>query len=446
MAPLSSAFSKRLEQHPSIVWRLQPHGLMLAVNGQLLVGERALAVPAVHAWLKKNGWSPLTTLLTGLKTSPAPDVTVYEHAPFPQGKKGAQDVVGAARKLRKLVPGDERQVSPNHVLVPASLGHSCPFGAPSPVNGTPSLQAPLKPELDVTVIDSGYQWDYERWGANPLGSRVNHTEADWLSPLSGWQPGDPDTPGESVPSPAGPRLAALAGHANFIAGVIAQGCPHAQITIRNHNGLFEPTAQDFPTEASVARALIQSAGAPVIDVGFAFWVLDGIISCAWDTAFTVLGGESIVVAPAGNQSSPYPRYPAALATIDPKLFRNAVGVASRLPAIPPGSLAPNGLLPPPLFTNYGRWVTCSADGHEVESTFLRVDMRLEDQEPVGAGPENFANAWATWNGTSFAAPKVVAAIATHLAAGAPSPQAARDAVLAGGVRDPRHRLGIVLNL
>jgi hypothetical protein len=95
----------------------------------------------------------------------------------------------------------------------------------------------------------------------------------------------------------------------------------------------------------------------------------------------------MVVAPAGNQHSERPRYPAALSGSN----NHMIGVGSTTGE----------------FSNYGPWVTCSADGADVESTFLRIrtKRRLED-----GGRYAFRDAWAQWNGTSFATPKVVAAI------------------------------------
>jgi hypothetical protein len=65
-------------------------------------------------------------------------------------------------------------------------------------------------------------------------------------------------------------------------------------------------------------------------------------------------------------------------------------------------------------------VKCSAVGTNVVSTFLHVNMPLEEQVGDGEPREDlrahdFAqNSWALWNGTSFAGPKVAAAIASRL--------------------------------
>jgi len=73
-----------------------------------------------------------------------------------------------------------RQVSPNHVLVPAPANVGCPFGAPRPP-GSGTLRMPASGESPtVAVIDSGYQdwwtssvvdkWGntWGPWGTNPL--------------------------------------------------------------------------------------------------------------------------------------------------------------------------------------------------------------------------------------------------------------------------------------
>jgi thermitase len=456
LAAGDSPFSQRVMQHPSIVWYLQQHGVMLAVNNQIMVGEEAIASSRVTEYLGVNGWEQVGELFprerppgvanvaSRANVPSVPNVALYQHAMFPKDKP-VPDVVTAVRMVRGLLPAEQHpHVTPNHVLIPAPFGHSCPYGPPSPAPGAHALPPPQAGRAirQITVIDSGYQWS-PKWGANPLDPWVTLDQADWLGADGAWHPGAADVAGETVATATGNKLVALAGHANFIAGVIAQHCPHAHIVVRNHNGTVQPDAQDFATEASVARALAASVGSPVIDVGFAFWPLDGQISSAWASAIKALGGHSLVVAPAGNQGLSSPRYPAALAFLDPKMFSNVIGVASRTPAIPtlpPGS---DGQLPPPCFTNYGPWVTCSADGHNVVSTFLKLDMKLEEQEPATAGPLDFRNGWAQWNGTSFAAPKVVAAIACALDQH-PQPLEAWHSIIAGKPKDPHHRLGIEL--
>lgn len=309
--------------------------------------------------------------------------------------------------------------------------------------------------------------------------------------LGSWQKGVPDAAGEQFKG----RLLALAGHANFIAGVVANRCPQAEITVINHNGSFlenasraaevgpnaglDPGCFDYPTEAAVARSLCWSmsqnaiqAHVPhpkVIDVGFAFlpWTtgitLPGFVgsgdalSAIWQHTFAYMGTDPIVVAPAGNQDSELRRYPAALWARDPVFFKNVVGVASiddpgpADPRIPAAYLAEQAALAArpggDSFTNHGAvgddWVRAAAIGRNVVSTFLYVNTALEDRgDPSMLDFE--PNYWAVWNGTSFATPKVVAGIASELAAGAPGTAQAWTTVESSGgpVTDPE--LGVQL--
>src|SRR5262249_29256772 len=135
------------------------------------------------------------------------------------------------------------------------------------------------------------------------GAPSDVADADW--PAAGDQSPEVVT----VVEPDGPHqaLAALAGHANFVAGAVARNAPHAEISIINHNGAFHPDADDFPTGATVARSLIRATGASVVNVGFAFAPyapdpLNAPVSCIWQKALLYLGPGTVVVAPAGNQS------------------------------------------------------------------------------------------------------------------------------------------------
>ena len=69
------------------------------------------------------------------------------------------------------------------------------------------------------MIDAGYQWR-RAWGRNPIDALCNVVaeQAHWQAPGGGWvpQPADfEDADGDGC-------LDAIAGHANFVAGVIGQ--------------------------------------------------------------------------------------------------------------------------------------------------------------------------------------------------------------------------------
>lgn len=160
----------------------------------------------------------------------------------------------------------------------------------------------------------------------------------------------------------------------------------------------------------------------VIDLGFSFAAYGGVISVAWQSALEFLGTGVLVVAPAGNQgSNVQPFFPAALSTIPTpqNSFQNVVAVAS----IDPVTVGKPTLS---CFSNSGNWVTCSAIGRNVASTFLNLgEVELEDggtpqdgncsSADFPDGTFDFDNSWARWSGTSFATPKVVAAVCAQLA-------------------------------
>jgi hypothetical protein len=120
--------------------------------------------------------------------------------------------------------------------------------------------------------------------------------------------------------------------------------------------------------------------------------------CRADKRWSLIGTRHVIVAPAGNHEWNSPRYPAALHAT----YSNVIGVASH-----------DGTVAAParsIFSDYGDWVTCSAVGQQVVSMF--VVTHLPPEEDPDPGKPHQYNAWAEWNGTSFASPKIAAAIAS----------------------------------
>jgi hypothetical protein len=422
--------------------------LVLSVKDELLVAQEV--APEVNNFLIKNKFSkdvPVDALPRVFGEAGASDDIVI----IDLVKENAFAATDAVRRQSFLK--DPQSVSPNHILIPAPTEDQCPWGPPSPAYGYPAGGADAGPSEPVTVIDASYLWK-PAWGANPLEELCHLNGIRWAEwhkhGQKDWQPGTP-----TLPSMNGNLkvLDALAGHANFVAGVVAQGAPHPRITIWSHNGGFKKGSPEVPTEAAVCRSLWASQrpadagnppnatsgpeallGAPakVIHIGFAFHPYKGVPSVAWQRTFQRIkdlrsaADLPLIVAPAGNQNSPYRRYPAAFLDTLPL---TVIGVAS----LQPGGNARSN------FTNYGDWVTCSAVGEDVESTFLNVKMMLEEDMSTPRHIHEFRpNAWGTWNGTSFAAPKVTGAIAARLSAGAPSAIVAWNALQA--VCQPNYNL------
>jgi hypothetical protein len=448
----------------------------LAVKDQLLINLSATPVPFQHQNVTGLGKRiadtlqalkvpsrPLTTVFAGL-SNPGhfEDVVIFQVTP-PAG----QTVFSITNRLRATALGNAAPgtVSPNHVMVPAPNGDWCPHGPPSPLATVP-VHSPLGSEpVDITVIDSGYIWAPPSpggpWGANgspsdnPLydvcADVVVH-EAQWLQVSPGpnntttaqWVNGTPNV----VDANGDGKLDALAGHANFVAGLIGQHCSDATVHIWNHNSGFsyKPGAFDnFSTEAAICRSLVMSQLAKrthVIQIGHETTVAKGIWSLVWDLAFSrigykrVLKNDVVITAPAGNQGVTNLRIPAGLHT----KYSFVKGVASV-----------NDQGTRSTFSNYGPWVTCAARGEKVESTFLYVNMAVEENANTSTGalppPRNFSQtSWAVWNGTSFAAPKVAGEVAARLSPSANAAQAWTSLMTCSGTSCPTGAgLGVIFN-
>jgi subtilisin family serine protease len=423
-----SAFTRRLASFPRTAYYPLPSAqcrtAVVFVIDELLVGHRAAIEPHVTKQLTTLGAVDTgVTVFAGLRPPPSEDVQIWRLKQTP-GTGTQPDVAEAVWQTRPLLTSlgiDRKQVAPNHVLIPSPNWHSCPWGPPEQPGGAAVLPPRSLPAgVDVVVIDSGYI------DSGPIAARIErpvdygqwftgtpNAAAGGFGPPYKWKAQAAEHPNADGNN----MLDALAGHADFVAGVIARACPNAQITVADQNGaLVWHDDADTPvsTEASVARALWQHRTASLLHVGFAFATLPDAqlapdtVDMSGPPSWTlelVLGGiarQTVVVCPAGNQGCPVRQYPAAFHLH----HENVVGV---------GSLAPSNTRS--TFSNYGPWVACCAEGENVLSTFLSLPTPVptEEADPPGAVPGSHPakqfSGWARWSGTSFAAPKVTAAIA-----------------------------------
>jgi thermitase len=419
---IASAFTQRIVDHPRIAYYPHPGcgALVLFVVDELLVADDALA--SVMGTLGGIVSDTGATVFSESAVHPPTDVHILRIEtpgthPFP-------DVAEAVWQARAALPAGihPSHVSPNHVLVPAPNYHTCPSGPPHLRVKEPEPLGPADGTVRVTVIDSGYV------PGGPLGARAGHDYGYWLTPLPEdplkytWEKETPDLVGPDPLDQDGDGLLdALAGHANFVAGVVAQGCSTAAIEVVSHNAVFvwaDDAPVPMPTEASVALSLWQALHATrppnVVTVGFAFPtlpatrpapVVDGFPSYTFSECLDAIPDRDIViVAPAGNQNCVVPQYPAAFHT-DPS-YPNVVGV---------GSVDHHGGRS--TFSNHGPWVACCTEGEDVVSTFVdAANMTPEEPQDDGTRPSFDFDGWASWSGTSFAAPKVAAAIAREVSA------------------------------
>jgi hypothetical protein len=200
-------------------------------------------------------------------------------------------------------------------------------------------------------------------------------------------------------------LDAGAGHGTFVAGVLQQVAPGADIRV------YRAVDSDgIGSETGVACAMLRAAaeGASILNLSLGTSTVDDEAPVAMSVAMELLAErhpDVLVVAAAGNDGDTRPCWPAALPGVVAVAGLTASGDAST-------------------WSNRGGWVTCSSVGEGVVSTFV---PGRKAEVTFGADP------WACWTGTSFAAPQVAGLVARH---GDLRPRAALDRVLAGAPTVP----------
>jgi subtilisin family serine protease len=214
-------------------------------------------------------------------------------------------------------------------------------------------------------------------------------------------------------------LDAQAGHGTFVAGVVLRHAPGARLLARRVIG-----GDGVGDELDVIRALewlAERRHADVVNISLGCHTYDDRPSPVMARALAALGRRTVVVACAGNTAGDRPFWPAAAKPV--------VGVA----ALDGGDRA--------WFSNHGRWVDACAQGVDVTSTFVRFN----GTRPASGGtdPDDFQG-YATWSGTSFAAPVVAGRIAGLAAAEGIGADEAADRVLDPEANPSLPGLGVVV--
>ncbi len=184
-----------------------------------------------------------------------------------------------------------------------------------------------------------------------------------------------------------------AGHGTHVAGIVASLAPGATIVARRL--LTTPVGQ--ASDLDVAEALLDHGGADVINCSFGATSLNDAPPILIEDALAALPSSTVVVAAAGNAGTSRPNFPAACNGV------MAVGAV--------GSPNNDGTWLQTDFSNHGLWVDCCAPGVAIASAFLdRPDLGFDG--------------WATWSGTSMAAPAITGTIAALVKQGVTAQQAA----------------------
>jgi subtilisin family serine protease len=327
------------------------------VHGELLVRSDAASDPALLQALAPYGFT--ATPLAGLKGR-----VLRLHGCDPH--LSVDQLTDVARFIRTT----GHQASVNHItpLGPVMKGRG------GPENTTVSLPAPATSggsPVRVAVIDTGVTAEQRTDG--------------WLAGLAG---ADNLDPLDDLPTPNG-FLDFGAGHGTFVAGIVQQICPQAEVAV------YRAVDSDgVGSEADVACAMVQAVeqGARILNLSLGVNTVDDQPLLAIEVALDLIAEidpEVLVFAAAGNDGTTVPCWPAA---------------SKRVVAV--GALA--GDLSGAPWSNRGFWVDCSTVGEGVVSTYVE-GVESSELDPC---PDSFgADAWAVWSGTSFAAPQVAGAVA-----------------------------------
>jgi membrane-anchored mycosin MYCP len=187
-----------------------------------------------------------------------------------------------------------------------------------------------------------------------------------------------------------------AGHATFVAGLIIQRAPHVILEV--HNALND---QGQATAWDVACKMVDLAhtGVHVLNLSMGCFTDDGAPPLLFKRAVEVLAPGMVIVAAAGNHGGGGSSYDVTPKTpFWPAALDDVVAV---------GALTRNGKRAE--FSPNTPWVTLSAPGVGVVSTFLDGDVKI----PAARGGFELRpyNGFAKWSGTSFAAATITGKIA-----------------------------------
>lgn len=262
------------------------------------------------------------------------------------------------------------------------------------------------PWFDAQNVDAGLQFvDPLNPADPPISIGKNPTDPD--NALS-----DPEGAG-AIPDPMVGMLDTHSGHGTFIAGLLRQTCPDADITavrIMDSDGIVPELAL---TDALIGVGIVQVDNAPYIDalvlsLGYYAETADDVEYTAGLRHLVLSLAEHgvAIFCAAGNDSTTRRSYPAAFAD-DPQFTDEA-----HLPMASVAALNPD--LSVALFSNDGEWVLAEAPGANVVSTAPTAAQGSWNQDTAFAGPgstirgtidpDSFSGGFCTWSGTSFAAP------------------------------------------
>jgi hypothetical protein len=304
---------------------------------------------------------------------------------------------------------------------------------PAPADEMPPKPSwdPDRPHRVIALLDSGVQPHFWLPGGHLSVALLTDTDTDTdpdgdgggpapapddppflidADGLDGWHsPVEPD-------NPSGPHFPPGThwGHGTFIAGLIRQAAPHAQVLSmrvmdsRGHAddhavvGALRWLSRTTAVRADIVLMAFGRLAAPVADE-----TLDDLRQ-----AVKALTGTGVqVIASAGNNGSDRPVYPAAFA-------------AEGIPVVSVGALVSAEERAP--YSNFGPWVTTAWLGTDIVSISPQTvrnagDRQADESAVINPGKVVAEDSFAWWTGTSFAAALAAGRLASGKAAGLPLP-------------------------
>lgn len=314
------------------------------------------------------------------------------------GRHDDDDPLSVPRVLARL---DELigvgTATPDHALPLCNNGHPCPATEPAEV--------PSHSGAPVPAVNSGICCGTRGWDGN--GVVVGVVDAGLVEDMTGMWPWMAGVQGDPDPGVSGGVIGPYACHGTFVAGCVRCVAPKADVWVKLAEMVDWRDNGGMAYEHEIIRRMsdLLDLGADVIVCEF-----DG------DTRFhrpmitfdefydrRLRNLNAVVVAPAGNDSTNLPTFPAAYSWV--------IGV---------GALSTDGNQRAD-FSNHGHWVDVYAPGEDLVNAFATGDYTCIEEPYEHRRFEGLAN----WSGTSFSTPLVAGLIAARMSAtGENAPQAA----------------------
>jgi hypothetical protein len=350
----------------------------LHAAGEVLVaaGDKERALKALPGWEEAAARSGYVRLA-------APDTDASEEE-VPSSRPTISALTALARaKVESATPNGLYCSQAEFYPEPKYQGKrnaARPADAPADL---PKLGAVGEPAVVVGIVDTGLVAPVQRsaW----LKDAVDYGHAT-----------SPDSPDEPDVHPADGILDRLAGHGTFVTGTVLRGAPEATaLMVRRIDERGVISEAELLDAIEDVERLAHDGGHERLDLlnlSLGGWLRgDKEPPLLAAKLRSLMQQGTLVVAAAGNLVGDRPVWPAAMEDVV------AVAAMDRQRRIP-------------RWSSRGDWVDVITYGVSVESAFFAAFT----SRPRGARALEYAG-WATWSGSSFAAPRLVGAVAQHLA-------------------------------